>query len=226
MKKWIKRLVIIVLLVALLGLCLVFVPSFYITQSQKNNIVSAGKAKEISPSCAIIFGAAVRDGKPSPMLRDRLLTGISLYEDGVVNKLLMSGDHGKTTYDEVNVMKTFAIEHGVPDEDIYMDHAGFSTYETIYRAKEVFEADSVVLVSQSYHLYRALYIAEKLDVTAKGVSADLAVYSGQSMRDLREILARDKDFVTCLFKPQPTYLGDKIPVNGNGNVTNDQKNDK
>lgn len=102
-----------------------------------------------------------------------------------------------------------------------MDHAGFSTYETIYRAREIFEADNIIIVSQKYHLYRALYIAEKLGIKSVGVSADLDIYRGQTKRDLREILARDKDFFKCIFKPKPTYLGDKIPVSGNGNLTND-----
>ena len=133
----------------------------------------------------------------------------------------MSGDHGSDDYDEVNIMKSFAVDSGVPDSDIFMDHAGFSTYETIYRAKEIFEADNIIIVSQKYHLYRALYIAEKLGVKAVGISADLRTYSGQAKRDLREILARDKDFFNCIFKPEPTYLGEKIPVSGNGNLTND-----
>lgn len=133
----------------------------------------------------------------------------------------MSGDHGSTDYDEVNIMKSFAVDRGVPDEDIFMDHAGFSTYETIYRASEIFEADNIIIVSQKYHLYRALYIAEKLGIKSVGVSADLDTYRGQIKRDLREILARDKDFFKCIFKPKPTYLGDKIPVSGDGNLTND-----
>ena len=118
-------------------------------------------------------------------------------------------------------MKSFAVENGIPDSDIFMDHAGFSTYETVYRAKEIFETDNIIIVSQEYHLYRALYIAKKLGVKAVGVSADLNTYRGQTKRDLREILARDKDFFNCIIKPEPTYLGDKIPVSGNGNLTND-----
>ena len=131
----------------------------------------------------------------------------------------MSGDHGREDYDEVNVMKSYAVENGVPDSDVFMDHAGFSTYDSIYRAKAVFEADSIIIVTQKYHLYRALYIAERLGVNAVGVSADLDDYSGQLKRDLREIAARDKDFFSCLFKPEPKYLGEKIPVSGDGNIT-------
>ena len=110
---------------------------------------------------------------------------------------------------------------GVPSSDVFMDHAGFSTYESIYRAKEIFEADKIIIVTQEYHLYRALYIAEKLGIEAYGVNADYHTYRGQIMRDVREVLARCKDFANMIFKPEPTYLGEKIPVSGDGNITND-----
>ena len=157
------------------------------------------------------------------MLEDRLKQGISLYKNGVSNKIIMSGDHSKKDYDEVNVMKKFAIDEEVQSEDIFMDHAGFSTYESIYRAKEIFKAKKIVIVTQKYHLYRALYIANKLGIEAYGVSSDPRKYVGQTSRELREILARDKDFIKCIFKPQPTYLGETIPVSGNGNQTNDKE---
>ena len=222
MKRRIKRFFIILISAAVLLAAAVFVPNFIVIKKTESNIVALEEAAELSDAyCAVILGAGVRDGKPTPMLRDRLLVGIDLYKSGAVKKLIMSGDHGSTDYDEVNIMKSFAVDRGVPDEDIFMDHAGFSTYETIYRAREIFEADNIIIVSQKYHLYRALYIAEKLGIKSVGVSADLDTYRGQTKRDLREILARDKDFFKCIFKPKPTYLGDKIPVSGNGNLTND-----
>ena len=222
MKRRIKRFFIILISAAVLLATAVFVPNFIVIKKTESNIVTLEEGAELSDvDCAVILGAGVREGKPTPMLRDRLLVGIDLYKSGAVKKLIMSGDHGSTDYDEVNIMKSFAVDRGVPDEDIFMDHAGFSTYETIYRAKEIFEADNIIIVSQKYHLYRALYIAERLGVKAVGVSADLDTYRGQTKRDLREILARDKDFFKCIFKPKPTYLGDKIPVSGNGNLTND-----
>lgn len=222
MKRRIKRFFIILISAAVLLAAAVFVPNFIVIKKTESNIVTLEEAAELSDvDCAVILGAGVREGKPTPMLRDRLLVGIDLYKSGAVKKLIMSGDHGSTDYDEVNIMKSFAVDRGVPDEDIFMDHAGFSTYETIYRAREIFEADNIIIVSQKYHLYRALYIAEKLGIKSVGVSADLDTYRGQTKRDLREILARDKDFFKCIFKPKPTYLGDKIPVSGNGNLTND-----
>lgn len=221
MKKKVKTTLIIFVSAALLIAAAVFVPNFIVVSKAQHNIISLEETEDLTDTdCAVILGAGVRDGEPTPMLKDRLLTGIELYKSGVVKKLIMSGDHGSEDYDEVNIMKSFAVENGVPDEDIFMDHAGFSTYETVYRAKEIFEADNIIIVSQEYHLYRALYIAEKLGVKAVGVSADRRTYSGQKMRDLREILARDKDFFNCIIKPEPTYLGEKIPVSGNGNLTN------
>jgi SanA protein len=102
-----------------------------------------------------------------------------------------------------------------------MDHAGFSTYESLYRAKEIFGADRIIIVSQEYHLYRALYIAKALGIEAYGVSADLRSYSGQYKRELREILARNKDFILAIAKPVPSVLGDSISLDGSGDVTND-----
>ncbi len=222
MKRKAKRIFVVLISAAVLLAAAVFVPNFIVVNKTKSNIVSLEEAAKLSDiDCAVILGAGVRDGKPTPMLRDRLLTGIELYKSGGAKKLIMSGDHGSEEYDEVNIMKSFAVENGLPDSDIFMDHAGFSTYDTVYRAKEIFEADNIIIVSQEYHLYRALYIAEKLGVKAVGVSADLNTYRGQTKRDLREILARDKDFFNCIIKPEPTYLGDKIPVSGNGNFTND-----
>ena len=133
----------------------------------------------------------------------------------------MSGDHGQKNYDEVNTMREYAINNGVPAEDIFMDHAGFSTYESMYRAKEIFCAKNILVVTQKYHLYRALYITKQLKMTAIGIAADYRRYYGQTYRDLREVAARYKDFFKCIFKPEPTFLGKVIPVSGNGTVTVD-----
>lgn len=187
-----------------------------------DRIVTAEQAATLDADCILVLGAGVaRDGDPSPMLADRLETGISLYRLGAAPKLLMSGDHGKLDYDEVNTMKSYAIASGVPSTDVFMDHAGFSTYESIYRCRDVFAAEKIVIVTQEYHLYRALYIAERLGLEAYGVAVDRRQYAGQGMRDLRELAARAKDFLICLFQPQPTFLGEVIPVSGDGDLTND-----
>jgi vancomycin permeability regulator SanA len=155
------------------------------------------------------------------MLQDRLDQGINLFYLGASNRMLMSGDHGGQYYDEVNVMKNYAMDQGIDDSAIFMDHAGFSTYESMARAKDVFEVESVIIVTQGYHLSRALYVANELGLDAYGVASDPRQYSNQMYRDLRELAARVKDFGTSMFKPDPTYLGEVIPISGSGEATND-----
>lgn len=223
MKKILKRIIIILLCLAVVGTSALFIVNARVKAAAKDRILTIEQATLLEDvDCIIVLGCGVReDGSLSHMLRDRLICGLELYEVGAAEKLLMSGDHGRKDYNEVGAMKQYAVENGVPTENVFMDHAGFSTYETVYRAKEVFEADKVIIVTQEYHLYRALYIAEQLGVEAYGVSADLNTYAGQSLRDFREILARCKDFIMCIYKPEPTYLGEVIPVSGNGDLTND-----
>lgn len=222
MKKVIISLIIFVIVIGALA----FGINFYVKSSVKSQIITEKEAENLSDvDCILILGAGVWGDKPSPMLEDRLLEGINLYNNNVSGKIIMSGDHGKEDYDEVNIMKEYAIQKGIPSENIFMDHAGFSTYESIYRAKEIFGAKKMVIVTQKYHLYRALYIANKLGVEACGVNSDPRKYVGETSREIREILARDKDFVKCIFKPKPTYLGESIPVSGNGDITNDSKKD-
>ncbi len=173
--------------------------------------------------CILVLGAGVRaDGTPSHMLTDRLIVGIKLYRQGAAPKLLMSGDHGQPEYDEVNTMKAYAVAEGIPAEDVFMDHAGFSTYESMIRARDVFGVKKLVIVTQKYHLYRALWLADALGLEAVGVSADLRTYIGQSMRDTREVLARCKDFAVGLIRPAPTYGGEAIDIRGDGGVTDDK----
>lgn len=222
--KKIKRVVISVFVLCIVLIVALFSINAYVKGSTKDMIISSQEASKLKDvSCIVVLGCQVwDDGTPSAILNDRLTRAIELYNMDVAPKIIMSGDHGRVEYDEVNAMKQYAIEKGVPSEDIFMDHAGFSTYETMYRAKEIFDADKIVVVTQEYHLYRALYIADKLGMEAYGVSSDYATYSGQYMRDLREVLARNKDFFKVIFKPEPTFLGDVIPVSGNGDVTNDK----
>lgn len=169
--------------------------------------------------CILVLGAGIRNGQPSDVLRDRLTTAIDLYKNGVAPKMLMSGDHGNDDYDEVGVMMSFALEQGVPAEDIFLDHSGFSTYDSVYRAGRQFEAESIVVVTQKYHLPRALYICQRFGISAVGVSADIRTYSGQAWRDAREFIARPKDCLKCLFKPYPQSLDGGVPINGDGSST-------
>lgn len=218
-----KKIIIGIVSLLVLGIVLVFGINFYVKLSTKKQIITVAKIGQLkNVDCILILGAGVWGDKPSPMLKDRLDKGIELYKSGVAPKIIMSGDHGREDYDEVNLMKNYAIEEGVPSEDIFMDHAGFSTYDSMYRAKNVFQVKKMVVVSQQFHLYRALYISNALDVEAYGVMAEPTKYSGQFYRELREILARDKDFVKSILKPKSTYVGESIPVSGNGDETNDK----
>lgn len=222
MKKVLKYIIIFIILIAIIILGI----NLYIILSTKKQIIKKEDYTKLSDiDCIIILGAGIIENKPSHMLEDRLLEGIKLYQNNISDKIIMSGDHGRKEYDEVNVMKNYAIQRGVPSENIFMDHAGFSTYESIYRARDIFKARKVVIVTQKYHLYRALYIANQLGIEAYGVGADPRQYVGKTYREMREILARNKDFIKCIFKPEPTYLGETIPVNGNGDITNDDKKD-
>lgn len=223
MKRPLKITLIIIAGIALLGILSVVFINLRVKAVARKKIITSQEALELKGvDCILVLGCKVKDnGEPSPMLLDRLITGTELYKEGAAPKILMSGDHGRDTYDEVNVMKKYALDNGIPSEDVFMDHAGFSTYDSIYRAKHIFEAKKVIIVTQEYHLNRALYLAHKLGLEAYGVPADLRNYSGQTMRDIREIAARCKDFALGAFKPKPTYLGDVIPISGDGNATND-----
>lgn len=214
---WILGIAAAVLLLILLAMDLhvrLTAKTFFLTEQEASLLEEA--------DCILVLGCGVRpDGTPSLMLQDRLKTGVRLYELQAAPKLLMSGDHSQADYDEVNAMKSWAIEAGVPSEDVFMDHAGFSTYESMYRARDVFHAKKIIVVSQKYHLYRAVYDARQLGLDAWGVSAEDIAYYGQAYRGAREVLARCKDLLYCLFRPLPTFLGDPIPVSGDGNLTND-----
>ena len=209
------------LFLCLLGALYVFAVNTYVVQSTKKQILSPDDAAALeNVDCILVLGCYVNEkGEPSTMLKDRLQRGVELYESGAAPKLLMSGDHGRYTYDEVTAMRQYALDAAIPSQDIFMDHAGFSTYESIYRAKAIFQTKRVIIVSQKYHLHRALQIANALGLEAYGVAADYQSYSGQLFRDVREILARNKDFIKSIFKPEPTFLGDAIPIFGDGNLT-------
>ncbi len=180
------------------------------------------RLKSLNPQCIMVLGAGLKsDGTPSPMLKDRLDTGLFLYWSGAAPKLLLSGDHGKKYYDEVNAMKKYALEAGVPAEDLFLDYAGFSTYESMYRAKAIFGVERMIIVTQEYHQYRSLFTARGFGIDAYGISSNQQIYSGQESRDFRELLARNKDFIQMLTKPEPTYLGPSIPIVGNGVASHD-----
>lgn len=217
-----KRLFLIVLCTVTAGTGLTFGINAYVKNLGKSRMITSGEAAKLeNVDCILVLGCLVlEDGTPSDMLRDRLDTGIELYNLGASPKLLMSGDHGREDYDEVGAMKGYAVDAGVPSSNVIMDHAGFSTYESIYRAKKVFGAKRILVVTQEYHLYRALYIADKLGMEVYGVASDRHAYEGQIAMNIREFFARVKDFAAVIFQPSPPGSDEYIPVSGNGDVTN------
>ena len=227
MRKLIKTLLILIIIVAVLVLGL----SAYVTHSVNDDIAGvdtgsgiadaqAEECKSIDPQCILVLGCAVwLDNEPSPMLKDRLDTAIALYKAGVAPKLLLSGDNSIVEYSEPDCMLQYTLAQGVPPEDIFLDYAGFSTYESMYRAHAVFLVDRMIVVTQKYHLFRALKACSALGIEAKGVASNQQKYAGRYYRELREILARNKDLVKGMVKAKPTYLGDEIPIDGDGTVT-------
>lgn len=201
MKKIFKYILIVLIVIILVPVII----NFYVILSTKNRIVSGYSELLTDIDYIVILGAGIRRGKPSPMLEDRLKTGISLYNNDISNKILITGDHMNDDYDEVTVMKNYLLEHGIPEEDIITDNYGISTYDSIYRVKNVYKSNKVVIVSQRYHLYRALFLSDNLDLESYGVEADLRYYYGQWYREIREILARNKDFIKGIIKPKAVY---------------------
>ena len=201
MKK-LKKFLAAVLCIAILCGAAVLGINYYVIASASPYILEADNAGE-GYDCILILGCGVNGDVPSHMLEDRLL-------------------QGREDYDEVNVMKNFAVERGVESSDVFMDHAGFSTYESMYRAKEIFGAEKILVVTQKYHIFRAIYDARALSLDAYGVASDPRTYVAQLYRSAREVLARNKDFIYTSVKPEPTYLGEKIPLSGSGDITNDK----
>jgi len=181
------------------------------------------RASEARAFVVIVPGAGLKsDETPSDILRDRLMVALALYDDGRAEKILCSGDNGQVQYDEVNAMRVWLLDRGVDADDIFLDHAGFDTYDTMTRAAEVFGVTNAVIVTQDFHLPRALYIAHAKGIEAQGVSASLEPYVLEEKFKLREIPARIKSFIEVLFHVQPEYLGDAIDVTGDGRVTWDE----
>ena len=210
------------LMILLLCASMVFLIDYHVRSIGSEYIVDLEQVP--SADAILVLGAYVNPtGRPSDILTDRLDTALEVYDQNEA-KFLVSGDHGRTTYDEVNSMKNYIMtKKDIRDEDIFMDHAGFSTYESLYRAKEIFQVKKLVIVTQEYHLYRALYIARAIGLEAYGVPADKHNYVGIERYKLREMAARNKDYLYVnLLKPEPTFLGEAIPITGDGRLTNDK----
>jgi len=174
-------------------------------------------------TAVLVLGSQTMGRRLSPVLQDRVDAGISLMENRKGEKLLLSGDHGQIYYDEVNAMRLYVLENapGILEEDIFMDHAGFSTWDSMYRARDVFEVKDVLIVTQDFHISRAVCMARSLGLDAVGYGVNQERFRGPSLRSwqVREYFARVKAFYSIVFKPKPRYLGDKIPITGDGRAT-------
>jgi len=218
--RW-KKLLLGILLCGLAAVAIVGGVNALVYYAGRHLVVSVPEAKPAQ--AAIVLGALVfADGRVSDMVTDRLETALDLYRNQKVNKILITGDHGRVEYDEVNTMRRYLEQKGVPTADIFMDHAGFDTYNSMYRARDVFSVHSAVVVTQRFHLPRALYIADRLGLEAQGVVADRWVYANARYYEVRELAARVKAFAEVLTHRRPVYLGPVIPISGDGRLTHDQ----
>ena len=197
----------------------ILVTNMLVVSVAKSLIVSSDEALAFSSNggadCILVLGASVSQYGPSPMLADRLDRGIELFDLGVSNIMLLSGDNGTIEYNEVQAMKDYVLRQentGAGAANIYLDYAGFSTYNSVVRCKEIFEAKRVVIVTQRYHLYRAVYNAKKAGLDVVGVAAVDTKYGGQTVRNIREVPARVKDFLLSLVGYTPKIMGDPVPL--------------
>lgn len=213
-----KKIIIFISLIILIITIMTLFINIHMVDGTKNQIIGINKLKG-NYDAIIVLGCRVNGDSPSLMLAKRLDKGIDVYNK-LHTKIILTGDHGQNEYDEVNVMRDYLISSNIDSSDIFLDHAGFNTYDSIYRAKYVFEAKKVIIVTQEYHMYRALYLANSLDLEAVGVIADDIPQKGIMLKnEVREILSRDKNFFLGIFKPKSKYLGEVIPLNQDGIVT-------
>ena len=212
-----KIILILVSLIIIVSFVTLFI-NLSMINSTKNQIVEIDNLND-EYDAIIILGCRVNGDSPSLMLAKRLDKGMDVYNK-LHTKILLTGDHGNNNYDEVNVMRDYLLDSNILTEDIFMDHAGFNTYDSIYRAKYIFEAKKVVIVTQRYHMYRALYLANSLNLEAVGVIADDIPQKGIMLKnEIREILSRDKNYFKGIIKPKSKYLGEIIPLSGDGQIT-------
>lgn len=210
----------ILALLFLISVAAVCFLNIWVIEKADDYVISAEEAKELKADCIIVLGALVySDGSLSDILQHRVMTGVELYNMGASERLLMSGDNSRANYNESAAMKAYAVQLGVPSEKVFQDYAGFSTYETMYRARDVFQAKKVIIVTQKFHISRAVYLARSLGLEAYGVTCDRGTYQSAVLNNLRETGARVKAVYSALFKPKPTYLGEAIPISGNGDDT-------
>ncbi|MCR5126438.1 MAG: YdcF family protein [Treponema sp.] len=222
-KSILKKLILPVAILACISVITIIAINAYMILSTKD-LIHTDYADVPERYVAIVPGAMVyKNNVISHVYRDRIAGGMELLKNGTVQKVLVSGDHGRKDYDEENAARLYIRKIYKADENlIFMDHAGFSTYETMYRARDVFCVKDAVIVTQRFHLYRSLYIAKKLGINAVGYDAPELNRFRKALHlkwEIRESLARVKTFFLVLFNAQPTYLGEEIPITGSGYKT-------
>lgn len=194
-KKLFIALLAIIFAVGAYALCI----NFYIIGSAQKQILEESRLGDgFQADCVLVLGCGVKpDGTPSHMLVERVKAGSSVYEKTKAGYLLLSGDKSGESYNEPAVMKSLALENGIEEKDIVTDNIGYSTYESIYNAKTVYHVQKLIIITQPYHLPRALYIARSLGMEAYGYEAYLPLYPKQIIWSAREVAARNKDFLKC-----------------------------
>ena len=222
MKKFLqffKRFLLVAVFTCAVAVLALFMIQWYVDGSAKRYMVSVEDAPH--SEAVMVLGALVyRSGTPSLVLKDRLDYGYELYIAGKAKKILVSGDHGTKDYDEVNSMMNYLLGKGVPREDIFMDHAGFNTYDSMYRATRIFGIEKLIISTQEFHVKRAVYIARRLGMDAYGYPSDDKVIYQMRWMKLREFFAKAKAFWdTDIIRRKPKYLGDPIPIMGDGSIT-------
>ncbi len=217
-KKYLTcKLVSLVIGVTSLILLIVIFASYFLVHHEASTYIYTSISDLPDAQAVLIPGAAILpDGVLSPVLKDRVDTAIEVYRAGKVSKILVTGDNSTLAYNEVNPVRLYLLEKEVPDEDIFLDHAGFNTYSSMYRARDVFLVESMIIVTQSFHLSRAVYTAKHLGFTAFGISADQGQYLQSNYT--RELFANVKLMIDLLFHTQPKFLGDEIPITGGGTI--------
>ncbi|MBS7255364.1 SanA/YdcF family protein [Flavobacterium branchiicola] len=218
MKKYFK----IALYLFIIGLIAIVSVNYYVKSSTKTKIYYSAK-KFPKNDVGIIFGAGINGNQPSKYLKDRLDAGIILWKAKRINKILLSGDNGRDEYDELTVMKNYCYNNGVDTTKIFIDYAGFDTYSTMYRAKHIFKTKRATLISQEYHLNRAIYIGNKLGIKSVGYSANQGEYLGYNYVRFRECLSIFKSFFDVLRNREPHFLGGEININGESNYSKEDK---
>ncbi|MCT4584439.1 MAG: YdcF family protein [Peptostreptococcaceae bacterium] len=226
-KNNIKNLILFIFISLSFSILILFIINNIVVNESKKKIYSLNQIDDVKQSnVGLVLGARVyTNGMVSPILADRLDIAIKLYNEKKINKLLFSGDHSKKNYDEVNAMMNYSLKKGVDKKDIYLDHAGFDTYSSLYRAKHIFNVKNLIVITQDYHLKRAVYIGNKIGINTYGVNSDKHSYPKIKYYKRREFLARIKDFILVnLIKPKPQYLGNIIDINkSDSSVTHDLK---